>query len=183
MTSPFRFGEQTFLHLRYNKHDAETNMTQRSIPQKAADLDSVGGQIPSSIASVRGLTTMPLEWKISHPERLVVTVAQGRVGLQDIERYLDDVMVSDALPYRKIFDASQGTSALTDEDMMMLGARMSAYVGLGPLGPLAIVAPATNVRQQARLFAALAPADRPLKIFKTIKAARIWLDATPSATG
>src|SRR6185369_11216926 len=113
----------------------------RSIPKKAADLDSVGGQIRSSIAAVRGLTTMPLEWKISHPDRMVEAVGKGPVGLQDIERYLDDVMVSEALPYRKIFDASQATSALTDNDMMMLGARMSAYVGLGPLGPLAIVAP------------------------------------------
>jgi len=122
---------------------------------------------------------MPLEWKISHPDRMVEAVGKGPVGLQDIERYLDDVMVSEALPYRKIFDASQATSALTDNDMMMLGARMSAYVGLGPLGPLAIVAPSTSVRQQARLFAALAPADRPLKIFKTVKAARTWLNAAP----
>jgi hypothetical protein len=124
---------------------------------------------------------MPLEWKISHPDRMVEAVGKGPVGLQDIERYLDDVMVSEALPYRKIFDASQATSALTDNDMMMLGARMSAYVGLGPLGPLAIVAPSTSVRQQARLFEALAPADRPLKIFKTVKAARTWLNATPPA--
>ena len=139
--------------------------------QKPADSNLVGGQI----------STMPLEWKITHSDRLVVAVGKGVVGLQDVERYLDDVMVAEALPYRKIFDASQATSALTDQDMMMLGARMSAYIGLGPLGPIAIVAPATNVRQQARLFAALAPADRPLKIFKTVKAARTWLDATPPA--
>jgi len=126
---------------------------------------------------------MPLEWKISHPDRMVEAVGKGPVGLQDIERYLDDVMVSEALPYRKIFDLSKATSALADNDLMMLGARMSAYVGLGPIGPLAIVAPSTIVRQQARLFAALAPVDRPLKIFKTAKAARTWLDATPPASG
>ena len=127
---------------------------------------------------------MPLEWKISHPDRMVEVVAEGPVGLTDIERYLDNVMISDALPYRKIFDLTKAVSALADNDMMMLGARMSAYVGLGrPIGPLAIVAPATTVRQQARLFAALAPVDRPLKIFKTAKAARTWLDATPPASG
>ena len=126
---------------------------------------------------------MPLEWKISHPDRMVEVVANGPVGLQDIERYLDDVMVSEALPYRKIFDVAEATSALTDDDFMMLGARMSAYIGLGPIGPLAIVAPSTNLRQQARLCAALAPADRPLKIFKTAQAARTWLGATPPAAG
>jgi len=125
---------------------------------------------------------MPLEWKISHPDRMVEVVADGPVGLTDIERYLDNVMISNALPYRKIVDLSKATtSALADNDMMMLGARMSAYVGLGPLGPLAIVAPTTSVRDQARLFAALAPVDRPLKIFKTVKAARTWLDATASS--
>lgn len=123
---------------------------------------------------------MSLEWKIHHPDRMVEAVAEGPVGLQDIERYLDDVMVSEALPYRKLFDTSQAQSALSDGDMMMLGARMSAYTGLGPIGPLAIVAPATALRQQARLFAALAPVDRPLKIFKTAKAARKWLEAQPS---
>jgi hypothetical protein len=123
---------------------------------------------------------MPLEWKISHPDRMVEVMADGPVGLTDIERYLDNVMVSDALPYRKIFDLSKATSALTDNDLMMLGARMSAYIGLGPIGPLAIVAPSTSVRDQARLFAALAPADRPLKIFKTAKAARTWLEGTPT---
>lgn len=123
---------------------------------------------------------MPLKWTISHADRMVEAVASGHVGLQDIERYLDDVMVSDALPYRKLFDASQTAFGLGGDDMMMLGARLSAYTGLGPIGPLAIVAPATAQRQQARLFATLAPADRPLKIFKTVGAARKWLAAAAS---
>lgn len=118
---------------------------------------------------------MPLEWTISHADRTVEAVAIGHVSLQEIERYLDDVMVSDALPYRKLFDASQAVSAPVDGEMMLLGARLSAYASLGPLGPLAIVAPTTAIRQQAELFAALAPADRPLKIFKAVDAARKWL--------
>ena len=125
---------------------------------------------------------MPLNWTISHTDRMVEAAASGQVGLQDIERYLDDVMVSGALPYRKLFDTSQASSALGDEDMMMLGARMSAYTELGPIGPLAIVAPSAILRQQSRLFAALAPADRPVKIFKTAEAARKWLATQDGAT-
>jgi hypothetical protein len=124
---------------------------------------------------------MPLNWTISHSDRTVEAVASGHLGLQDIERYLDDVMVSGALPYRKLFDAAQASSALGDDDMMMLGARLGAYIELGPIGPLAIVAPSTVFRQQARLFAVLAPADRPLKIFKTVEAARKWLAAQDGA--
>lgn len=142
-------------HLRYRKQAAK----------KTADLTLAGRQI----------LTMPLEWTISPACRTVEAVASGHVSLQEIERYLDDVMVSDALPYRKLFDASQAVSALVDGEMMLLGARLSAYTSLGPLGPLAIVAPATAIRQQAELFAALAPADRPLKIFKAVDAARKWL--------
>jgi hypothetical protein len=120
---------------------------------------------------------MPLNWKISHPDRSVEAVATGHLSLQDIERYFDDLMVSGAFPYRKLFDVTEATSAVDDAEMMLLGARMSAYKGLGPLGPLAIVVPTTPLRTQAMLFAALAPADRPLKIFNTAAAARKWLDA------
>lgn len=123
---------------------------------------------------------MPLKWTISHADRTVEAVASGPVSLQEIERYLDDVMVSDAFPYRKLFDASQASAGPTDDEMMLLGARLSAYSGLGPLGPIAFVTPAPAIRQKVRLFAVLAPADRPLKIFKAIAAARKWL---ATATG
>ena len=134
---------------------------------------SIGGQIP----------TMHLKWTISHADKLVEAFASGHVSLQDIERYLDDVMVSEALPYRKLFDASQAASGPTDEEMMLLGARLSAYSGSGrKLGPIAIVASADVIRQQAKLFATLAPADRPLKIFKAVEAARKWLATATSGT-
>ncbi len=122
---------------------------------------------------------VPLHWKISHPNRSVEAVATGHLSLQDIERYFDDLMVSGAFPYRKLFDATEATSTVDAAEMMLLGARMSAYKGLGPLGPLAIVTPDSSLRTQAMLFSALAPADRPLKIFKTVVAARKWL-AAPS---
>ena len=120
---------------------------------------------------------VPLHWKISHPGRSVDAVASGHLSLRDIEGYFDDLMVSGAFPYRKLFDATEATSTVNDAEMMLLGARMSAYKGLGPLGPLAIVTPSSSLRTQAMLFSALAPADRPLKIFKTVAAARRWLDA------
>ncbi|MDP1840239.1 MAG: hypothetical protein Q8N31_24445 [Reyranella sp.] len=120
---------------------------------------------------------MPLKWTISHANRTVEAVASGHLSLQDIERYLDDIMVSDALPYHKLFDASQASSAPADEEMMLLGARLSAYARLGPLGPIAFVAPpAVALQQKIHLFATLAPADRPLRIFKVVKAARKWLE-------
>ncbi len=122
---------------------------------------------------------VPLRWKIDPADRSVEAVATGHLSLQDVERYFDDLMVSGAFPYAKLFDATRVTSTVSDSDMMLLGARMSAYKGLGPLGSLAIVTPTSALRAQAMLFSALAPADRPLKIFKTVAAARKWLNAPP----
>ena len=106
-------------------------------------------------------------------------VASGPLGLQDVERYFGAVSVAEAWPYRKLFDARAATSSFSDDDMMMLGARISAYSGLGPLGPLAIAA-SGDIRQKARLFAVLATAGRSLKAFKTVAAARKWLAAAAS---
>lgn len=121
---------------------------------------------------------MPVEWTISQPHQLVIAVASGEVRLGDVENYLDDVMVANALPYRKIFDTSNGTMMLDDTDMMALAARIQAYLKIDRLGPLAIVAVTDRSYQQALLFEALAAGERPVKIFRELHAARQWLDAT-----
>jgi hypothetical protein len=119
---------------------------------------------------------MPVQWTVSHPKRLVIAVAKGELRLQDIEDYLDGVVTVDALSYRKIFDTTDATINLSEDDMMALGARVRAYIVMGRIGPLAIVAATDKSYQQARMFAALAVADRPIKIFGELHTARHWLD-------
>ena len=63
---------------------------------------------------------MPIRWTISHEERLVVATTQGVVTLKDIEAYLDALVVADAAPYAKLFDASDVDLQATDHDVMML---------------------------------------------------------------
>ena len=84
---------------------------------------------------------MPLQWTISHPTRLVVAIASGELRPEDIESYFDEVARANASAYRKLFDASQATADLSDDELMALGARIRAYVALGPIGPVAIVVP------------------------------------------
>ena len=120
---------------------------------------------------------MPIQWTISHPHRLVVAVCKDTVSRTDIEDYLDSVVVSDTLPFRKIFDMTNAVMELSDDDMMALGARIRAYAGLANMGPLALVASRPESYERARLFAALADARRPLKIFTELHAARRWLEA------
>ncbi len=83
---------------------------------------------------------MPIQWTISHPHRLVVAVCRDAVSRTDIEDYLDNVVVTETLPYRKIFDMTNAVMELDDDDMMALGARIRAYAGLANMGPLALVA-------------------------------------------
>jgi hypothetical protein len=120
---------------------------------------------------------MPIHWTISHPTKLVVAVCKGELTRRDIEGYLDAVVVADTLAYRKIFDMTQARANLPDEDMMALGARVRAYATMDKMGPLAIVASTPESYERAHLFAALADAQRPLKIFQELHAARQWLDA------
>ena len=119
---------------------------------------------------------MPVQWTVSHPTRLVIAVARGDLRLQEIETYLDEVVTAGVLAYRKIFDMTQATPNLSDDDLLFLGARIRAYVSLGKIGPLAIVATTDKSYQQARMFATLAEAQRPIRIFRELHLARQWLD-------
>jgi hypothetical protein len=119
---------------------------------------------------------MPVIWQISHPERLVVARCDGAITLKDMERYLDDVVVSDALPYAKIFDLGTATvPELGEADMLALGARIRAYPALAKVGPIAIIAASDVLYDHAQMFAALADVERPLQIFRAEEPARKWL--------
>ena len=118
---------------------------------------------------------MSVTWKISHPDRFVTVMGEGEIVLQDLERYLDDVFVSEALPYAKIFDLGTATWALNDTEMLVLAARIRAYPALATFGPIAIVAASDALNEHAQMFATLADVERPLRIFRTQDDARKWL--------
>ena len=118
---------------------------------------------------------MALTWKISHPERLVTVLGEGDIVLQDLERYLDDVVVADALPYAKLFDLGTATWMLSDTEMIVLAGRIRAYPALDKFGPIAIVAASDIQNEHAQMFETLADVERPLRIFRTRDDARKWL--------
>lgn len=119
---------------------------------------------------------MPIEWTILHAERRVLARTEGKVGLRDIEAYLDDVVVKGAAAYGKLFDAREGSVSGSDDDLMMLAARIRAYASTMPGGPLAIVATNAEARAFADRYVNLAQADRPVAVFRTVDEARSWLD-------
>ena len=112
-----------------------------------------------------------------HPdERLVIAIGRDKVSIRDIEDYLNTTLASDLLAYAKLVDFSSCKLALSESDMLSLGAWIKAYGSAGlKLGPLAIVVRSKD-RPMARLYEMLATADRPIKLFSNALSARIWLD-------
>ena len=123
---------------------------------------------------------MPIHFTIDHDKRFVEARAEGETGLGDIEKFLDAVVLQGALPYRKLFDGRRAIAKYNDHDVMMLGARMSAYASnLEPRGPVAIISPNEAASDLAKRFFNLAKGNRPAKVFLSEDDARQWLATQP----
>ena len=122
---------------------------------------------------------MPITWTISAADRLVSARAEGIVTLKHIEALLDDIVVKDALQYRKLFDGRGAAGQYDDADVMSLGARIQAYNTLNLAGAAAIVVDTQERRDVALRFANIAKGKRPIRVFQDPVAARAWLDSDP----
>ncbi len=118
---------------------------------------------------------MPIRCTIDHDQRHVLAEAEGVVVLQDILDYFDRLVVEGAMPYPKLFDATAAQPELSDHDVMVLGARVSAYAAYAPRGPLAIVAGTEKVQDVVRRFMNVGRGERRAMTFGNVKAAREWL--------
>src|SRR6476469_6559933 len=120
---------------------------------------------------------MPIFVTVYHLDKMIVGKTEGDVTLAALEGYFAAIVKARALAYRKIFDATGGTSTLTPEEIGAFRARMMAYVerGRGKIGPFAVVAGVKRHNRLANICRTIADADRPMKIFNDIRAARAWL--------
>ncbi|MDP1909119.1 MAG: hypothetical protein Q8K85_12525 [Hyphomicrobium sp.] len=118
---------------------------------------------------------MPLRWAILHPEKLIHIVGEGPVTLKEMEDHFDALVVADVLPYAKLFDATAADPVYSDDDVMTMGARLSAYTATMASGPLAVVGLSGKVEVAFRRFVNVSPSKRPAALFKTEAEARAWL--------
>jgi len=118
---------------------------------------------------------MPLRWQIFHPEKFIHIVAEGPVTRQELEEHFDAIMVADAMGYAKLFDASRVDPKYDDHDVMMMGARLSAYTAELESGPLAVVGQGEAVETAFMRFVNISPSKRPAELFETEAEARAWL--------
>src|SRR5215471_7558335 len=118
---------------------------------------------------------MPLRWQIDHAQKFVHIVAEGPCTIEQMEEHFDAIAVADAMGYAKLFDASTAQPLYTDDDVMRMGARLSAYTANLPSGPLAVVGQSEEVLITFRRFVNISPSKRPAQIFRSEAEARAWL--------
>jgi hypothetical protein len=118
---------------------------------------------------------MPLRWTIHHDLKLVHIVGEGVVTREDLEAHFDAIVVANAMPFGKLFDASKAVPKYDEHDMLMMGARLSAYVATLTAGPLAVVATSDDVRLAFRRFINMSSSPRPAAFFESEPKARAWL--------
>lgn len=118
---------------------------------------------------------MPLRWTIDHPNRFVHIVAEGPVGLPDLEEHFDAIAAADAMGYAKLFDATGTDPVYSDDDVMLMGARLSAYTAEFESGPLAVIGTSAETAEAFHRFVNVSPSHRPAGFFATEPEARAWL--------
>jgi hypothetical protein len=124
---------------------------------------------------------MPIYVTVYHLDKMIVGKTEGEVTLADLEGYFAAITKARAVAYCKIFDATRGTSILSPEEA---GVFRDLIVGLvernrGKIGPLAVVTGDQRLNRLANICRAVTDADadanRPMKVFNDIRAARAWL--------
>jgi hypothetical protein len=118
---------------------------------------------------------VPLYWLIDSRTQVVTLTAEDAVLSEEMEEYLAVVKGAGALGYRKIFDGTRSSFAMTREDMLILGARFRS-LHAEPPGPLAIVLPPEKVERIEPILGILAAPNRPMRLFTTVSDARRWIN-------
>jgi hypothetical protein len=120
---------------------------------------------------------MPLKLKIDHSRQFVRIDAEGPVTRQDLEAHFDEMVVENALGYAKLFVAVDANPVYDDHDVLMMGARLSAYAANFDGGPLAVVGQSEEALLAFKRFVNIAPSKRPAAFFAKEAEGLAWLES------
>lgn len=112
---------------------------------------------------------------------MVICVSEGVVTLGDFQEYLAALKKENALPFPKIFIATEGRSGMSDDDRKELAVLLTNFLEMEGLGPFAVVAGSQRNSELAEAFKSLASVKRPMRLFPDIHAARKWLSTRQTA--
>jgi len=119
---------------------------------------------------------MSITWTISHPLRLVIATGKGEATSADFLFYFDEIAKAGAIPYRKLLDLTNVGIPMPQADIRRVGRRSENLADKKLVGPSAIVVTSDAFANLVKIFDAATKAERPLKIFRDLRAARAWLD-------
>lgn len=120
---------------------------------------------------------MALSWQVDHTRQLVRIHAEGPVTIKELEMHFDNLVVENALRYAKLFVAIDARPVYDDHDVMMMGARLSAYTAEFDSGPLAVVGRSDASLLAFRRFVNISPSKRPAGFFRDEAEAVAWLES------
>jgi hypothetical protein len=120
---------------------------------------------------------MPLQWRIDHERCRVTATLLNATGEQELYEFLGEVIAQNAMRYPKLFDASAATKWITPGRIGPIAATARLYgrMGLGPIGPLAIVVADQRANRRAQEYEVVSDADRRVRIFRQVQEAEEWL--------
>src|SRR2546423_14799669 len=120
---------------------------------------------------------MSLEWSVDHTRRRVIATLSKSTTEQELYDFLGELIGEGAMAYPKMFDASAATQWINPGRIGPIAATAKLYsrMGLGPVGPLAIVVSGEKANARAREYAVLADATRLVRIFGDKAEAEAWL--------
>jgi hypothetical protein len=124
-----------------------------------------------------GADCMPISMDISPLHRVVVIAAIGHVTPEEISRNTQELVEANVPHYGKIIDVSLSTSDLTEAQVEHIAAMLRGDPGSGR-GPVAFVINPNRVGF-AHAFADVTKGERPVKLFRSLRDARKWLDEQP----
>ncbi len=118
---------------------------------------------------------MAIHLDISRLDRLVMVVVIGEATGSDFLDLARQFTEGDMIHYRKIVNITAGALAMDDAELASVTALLRAAPGAPARGPLAFVVDSAGSRA-AEKFAELTTGERPVKVFRSLHAARRWLD-------
>ena len=117
---------------------------------------------------------MPIHMDISRMNRLVVIIAKGHVTADEIGASTKALVEADVPGYAKIIDTTGSSSDLSRDQVEKIAALLRGHPKDRSRGPVAFVVNPDR-RGFADAFAEVTQGERPIRLFKSLHAARKWL--------
>ncbi|HET7615017.1 MAG TPA: STAS/SEC14 domain-containing protein [Gemmatimonadaceae bacterium] len=124
---------------------------------------------------------MSITYSISAEQRLIKAYASGIIGVEDLHRLLDAILVDPALRggLRGLYDARFAEPDITILQLSEIASKVARVVARG-VERIAIVGESPNTIRVSKTFAVLARAiGINVEVFDTLDEAEAWLDTPP----